>query len=61
MFKPPQTAALPNTPAAPAPPPMFGQQTMATSKVKGTQSQTPTLIGAQLAPAQTGQKTLLGQ
>lgn len=53
--------ALPAVPAAPAPPPMFGAQQQAGQKPQAKASQ-PTFLGAIGAnPANTGQKTLLGQ
>lgn len=54
--------ATPPTPAAaPPPPPVFGQQTPnAPKKNASPQTFAPTLLGG-AQPAQTGQKTLLGQ
>lgn len=61
MFSAP-SPTLPNMPAAPAPPPMFGQQPTAQKKPTNTNSGQkidPTILGQ--SPTGTGQKTLLGQ
>ncbi len=57
-FSAPPTPALPTVPQAPAPPPAFGQAQTPKAKPKSTAVQ-PTFLGG--SPANTGQKTLLGQ
>ena len=47
------------SPAAPAPPPMFGQQQA--GKKPQAKSQQPTFLGQGANPTNTGQKTLMGQ
>lgn len=56
-----ETIPLPQTPAAPAPPPMFGSQTP--QKKPQAKSGTPTFLGADASPskANVGQATLLGR